>query len=182
MKRYAVLGLSAAVVLFAIVISPSLNAKGQMQPGDLPPVPEERSLTRGRPFEGDVRQLPLIPPVRKERPERQAPLQDLSGELAPVGGGTAAPSLAAPAPSPLASFEGLDFANWGDGHPPDPNGDVGPEYYIQTVNTSIGIYRKSDGVRVAAFTFNTLMSQGHFGNLCDTDNFWRSRRGVRHLR
>src|SRR6266536_2326890 len=159
MKRYAVLGFSAAVVLLAMVISPSLKAKGQTQPGDLPPVPEERSLTRGRPFEGDVRQFPPIPPVRKERPERQAPVQDLSGELAPVGGGTAAPSLAAPAPSPIASFEGLDFANWGAGHPPDTNGDVGPEYYIQTINSSIGIYDKSDGTRVAAFTFNAFMSQ-----------------------
>jgi len=26
-------------------------------------------------------------------------------------------------------------------------------------------------VRVAAFTFDTFMSQGNFGNLCDTDNF-----------
>src|SRR5207244_8351402 len=51
------------------------------------------------------------------------------------------------------------------------NGDVGPTYYIQTINTSIGVYRKSDGVRVAAFTYNTFMSQGTFGNLCDTNNF-----------
>ena len=51
------------------------------------------------------------------------------------------------------------------------NGDVGPTYYIQTVNTSIGIYDKSTGARVAAFTFNAFMSQGHFGNLCDTNNF-----------
>ncbi len=57
------------------------------------------------------------------------------------------------------------------GHPPDTNGDVGPNYYIQTINTSIGVFRKSDGVRVAAFTFNTFMSQGNFGNLCDTNNF-----------
>ena len=77
----------------------------------------------------------------------------------------------APAPAPVASFDGLDYATWGAGHPPDTNGDVGPTYYIQTVNTSIGIYRKSDGFRVAAFTFDTLMSQGQFGNLCDTDNF-----------
>src|SRR5205814_5507568 len=32
-------------------------------------------------------------------------------------------------------------------------------------------FRKSNGVRVAAFTFNTFMSQGAFGNLCDTNNF-----------
>jgi hypothetical protein len=77
----------------------------------------------------------------------------------------------APAPPTIANFDGLDFANWGAGHPPDTNGDVGPTYYIQTVNTSIGIYNKASGARVAAFTFDTFMSQGNFGNLCDTDNF-----------
>ena len=79
--------------------------------------------------------------------------------------------VSAAAPAPDSSFDGLDFANWGQGHPPDTNGDVGPNYYIQTINVSIGIYDKSNGNRVAAFTFNTFMSQGHFGNLCDTDNF-----------
>ncbi|HEY6213978.1 MAG TPA: carboxypeptidase-like regulatory domain-containing protein, partial [Vicinamibacterales bacterium] len=75
------------------------------------------------------------------------------------------------APPPGANFAGLDYANWGAGHPPDTNGDVGPTYYIQTINTSIGIFDKSNGNRVAAFTFNSFMSQGNFGNLCDTDNF-----------
>jgi integrase len=74
-------------------------------------------------------------------------------------------------PSADASFDGLDFATWGAGHPPDENGDVGPNYYIQSVNSSLGIYDKSTGNRVAAFTFNTFMSQGHFGNLCDNNNF-----------
>jgi hypothetical protein len=41
-------------------------------------------------------------------------------------------------PAPLQSFKGLDFANWGAGWPPDPNGDVGPNHYLQTVNTPIG--------------------------------------------
>jgi hypothetical protein len=77
----------------------------------------------------------------------------------------------APAPAPSTSFDGLDFATWGAGHPPDTNGDVGPTYYVQTINTSVGIYRKSDSALLAAFTFNTLMSQGSFGNLCDTNNF-----------
>lgn len=39
------------------------------------------------------------------------------------------------------------------------------------MNTSIGIYAKATGTRVAAFSFNAFMSQGQFGNLCDTDNF-----------
>ena len=48
---------------------------------------------------------------------------------------------------------------------------MGPNHYIQTVNTSVGIYDKSNGAQITAFTFNTLMSLGQFGNLCDTDNF-----------
>ena len=177
-NRFAVFGLTAGVLLFGLAISPSLKATtgasrapAQAQSAGGPPSPDERSLIRATPFHGDLRQLRRIPPRKRERPERQGPVQDLPGELAPIGSGRAAPSLAAPAPSPIASFEGLDFANWGDGHPPDPDGDVGPEYYIQTVNTSIGIFRKTDGVRVAAFTFNAFMSQANFGNLCDTDNF-----------
>ena len=139
--------------------------------------PREHRLQRGASFDGDVRGLPqAFQVVKRERPEREGP--DPRPVMAP-GTSTAPdtslqvdapPSLSAPAPGPIANFDGLDFAGWGAGHPPDTNGDVGPTYYIQTINTSVGIYDKT-GVRVAAFTFNTLMSQGNFGNLCDTDNF-----------
>src|SRR5207248_7958151 len=87
------------------------------------------------------------------------------------GGQVPGVAVAASAAAPDFSFDGLDLANWGAGHPPDPNGDVGPAYYIQAINTSIGIFDKSTGTRVAAFTFNAFMSQGSFGNLCDTNNF-----------
>jgi hypothetical protein len=90
--------------------------------------------------------------------------------LAFQGGAAAATGASAPAPAALSSFPGLDFANWGSRRPPDANGDAGPDHYIQAVNTAIGIYRKSDGARVAAFPFDAFMSQGGFGNLCDTDN------------
>jgi uncharacterized repeat protein (TIGR01451 family) len=133
----------------------------------------EMALRRGGSTTIDLRNLPRVPPKKRERPEREDP------EVVPTPLPGALPSPAAPtetessapAPSAAASFLGLDFTNWGSGHPPDPDGDVGPTYYIQAVNTSIGIFRKSDSTRVAAFTFDTLMSQGNFGNLCDTDNF-----------
>ncbi|HEY7066159.1 MAG TPA: carboxypeptidase-like regulatory domain-containing protein [Chloroflexota bacterium] len=112
--------------------------------------------------------------MKRERPEHPQPQPHPTtfGAITPTRSGldTGAQVLA-PAPGTIANFDGLDFANWGAGHPPDPNGDVGPTYYIQTINVSIGIFNKSTGVRVAAFTFNTLMSQGNFGNLCDTNNF-----------
>ena len=130
----------------------------------------------------DVRLLPPIAAKPKSEDghghEREAPIPALtpSGGLAPIGSGID-PNVAAPAPGPEASFEGLAFnddcggTKCGDGHPPDTNGDVGPTYYIQAVNTAIGIYNQTTGARVAAFSFNALMSQGSFGNLCDTDNF-----------
>jgi len=139
--------------------------------------PHQLSLTRAHSAVFNVRNLKSVV-VKKERPEHEDP-------ASPPGGGIAKafPSKLTqkqmvkkstsngPTPSSDTSFDGLDFATWGAGHPPDENGDVGPNYYIQTVNTSIGIYDKSNGNRVAAFTFNSFMSQGHFGNLCDTNNF-----------
>jgi hypothetical protein len=150
-------------------------------------------LKKARSVVFDVRKLKSVV-IKKERAEDGGPNGDAdaadSGAAGPDGvdtganqadtGKDAAPSgadtrnlsaVAAAAPAPDSSFDGLDFANWGAGHPPDENGDVGPTYYIQTINTSIGIYDKSNGNRVAAFTFNAFMSQGHFGNLCDTNNF-----------
>ncbi|WP_165371449.1 carboxypeptidase regulatory-like domain-containing protein [Pseudolysobacter antarcticus] len=121
----------------------------------------------------DLRQLPATPPRQRERPEREEP--DVIPVALPGGEpGVSVPTRpgpTAPMPATASNFLGLDFANWGAGRPPDTVGDVGPTYFIQAVNTSIGIFRKSDSVRVAAFTFDTFMSQGSFGNLCDTDNF-----------
>jgi hypothetical protein len=140
--------------------------------------PREDRLIKAHSFNGDVRKLPYRRPATRERRELEDP--ELTPAFAtgttattsiPEIGPGAPPTTNAPAPPPSNVFEGLDRETWGSGSPPDTNGDVGPTYYIQTVNSSIGIFRKSDGVRVAAFTFDTLMSQGAFGNLCDTNNF-----------
>jgi hypothetical protein len=145
---------------------------------DLPGKPQV-TIIKGKSKTFDVRDLPQISPVKKERPEREEPVLTPRIYVPPDGSvkesdvkAEATPTIPlAPAPSASSSFNGLDFANWGFGRPPDTVGDVGPTYFIQAVNTSIGIFRKSDSVRVAAFTFDTFMSQGSFGNLCDTDNF-----------
>jgi hypothetical protein len=74
-------------------------------------------------------------------------------------------------PSPLASFDGLAFAdqcggvNCGDGWPPDTNGAVGLNHYIQAVNSSYGIYSKT-GTLLASFTENQFWS-GTGSNPCN---------------
>lgn len=144
--------------------------------------PKEERLNRAHPFNGDLRALPRHKPAKRERPEIEepepnptfAPGTAATAQSAPLldgPGGFAVGGPSAPAPPPVNVFEGLDRFNWGAGSPPDTNGDAGTDYYIQTVNTSIGVYRKSDGLQEAAFTFDTFMSQGSFGNLCDNHNF-----------
>ena len=51
-------------------------------------------------------------------------------------------------PSPDLSFEGMSLQNGGSGWPPDTIGDVGPNHYVQMVNTSFAIFDK-DGNKLS---------------------------------
>ena len=73
-----------------------------------------------------------------------------------------------PAPAPIQNFAGMQFSANGAGWPPDTNGDVGPNHYIQTVNTSVGIYSKT-GTPLSVVTFNTFFT-GPAGTACDNSN------------
>lgn len=118
-------------------------------------------------FNGDVRDLPQVGPTVKV----------LSVEFEPAGIALPDPDFIDPVrqtihspntmPTPSVSFAGLDLNTWGAGWPPDTQGDVGPNHYIQAVNTSIGIYNKT-GTQLAAFTFNTLFAGT--GTPCDAGN------------
>ena len=172
----------AAAPFIALVIAAFALAGSMTRAQTTPPAgsrPGVVPLQRGGEFRGDLRALPTnLPAQREHRPDRGEEREEpVLG--APVGSeDRAAQTFATTAPAPppgsgsgAGSFAGLDFAHFGDGWPPDTNGDVGPTYYIQTVNTSIGVFRKSDGSLVTGFSFDSLMSQGSFGNACDTQNF-----------
>lgn len=72
-------------------------------------------------------------------------------------------------PGPIISFPGMNFGANGNGWPPDTNGDVGPNHYMQTVNTSVGIYNKATGAAISTVSFNTFF-QGPVGTPCDASN------------
>ncbi len=166
------IALLLAAMAGAAAAQPLLESRVEAPAPKLLGHPIEMALKRAGSATMDLRALPRTKPEKFERPELEEP--DPNPVELPGGPKEAAvpPAIVpkAAAPAPTANFDGLDFATWGAGHPPDPVGDVGPTYYIQAINTSIGVYSKS-GTQVAAFTFNTFMSQGHFGNLCDTNNF-----------
>ncbi|HWM89561.1 MAG TPA: carboxypeptidase regulatory-like domain-containing protein [Thermoanaerobaculia bacterium] len=136
--------------------------------------PAELTMKRAGSTNIDLRAMPEKPRFQREKPERDGPPLnpvELPGAPTVPQVPSVTPGRNVPAPPPLIDFDGLDRENWGAGSPADPTGDVGPDHYIQAVNTSVGIYDKTDGSEIAAFTFDTLMSQGNFGNQCDTQNF-----------
>jgi len=108
--------------------------------------------------------------------------------LNPHTGGTApAPQAPAPAfhtealalgPSLLtqsANFEGIGEGFTGPGGtfsvffaPPDPNGAVGPNHYMEIVNAAIAVFNKSGTPLLGPVSTNTLWAG--FGGVCETHN------------
>ena len=70
-------------------------------------------------------------------------------------------AAAAAMPAPSVSFEGLDqtqqeAASGAASVPPDTDGDVGPNHYVQIVNTAIAIYNKSGTLLFGPVATHTL--------------------------
>jgi hypothetical protein len=80
------------------------------------------------------------------------------------------------APSLLAPTVGVNFDGVGQGFgsyvvccaPPDTNGDVGPNHYVQTVNLDYAVFNKSGARLFGPVPMNTIWSG--FGGGCQTDN------------
>ncbi len=74
-------------------------------------------------------------------------------------------------PVPLDTFAGMNLNANGAGWPPDTTGDVGLDYYVQAVNTSIGIYSKATGDLVGATPFDSFFEGAAVsGTPCDSNN------------
>lgn len=70
-------------------------------------------------------------------------------------------------PSPIANFEGIDNRNFV--LPPDTQGDVGPNHYVQWVNLSFAVYNKTTGaVMLGPINGNQIWTG--FGGVCETTN------------
>ncbi len=176
-RNRIVIGLVANILFIFVLISAIVQAAPPEVTAVRGPVdgPFSGEPTLPTVFNGDLRDLPQIEDTDPRVPiplryipgqEPKDPIEGLLNWTDPVaqtaeGNGQM--------PPPIANFAGLDFAGFGAGYPPDTNGDVGPEYYIQTVNTSVGIYEKDTGTRVVGLSFDAFF-QGPAGTPCDTSN------------
>ena len=71
-------------------------------------------------------------------------------------------------PPPLLTFDGINFAQTQCDfcYPPDTNGDVGPNHYVQTVNTSFRVFDKSGNPLTPVTTFNSFFAPLGGGTPC----------------
>ena len=68
---------------------------------------------------------------------------------------------------PLLTFDGTDRVGSGcNCRPPDTNGDVGPNHYVQTVNTGFRVFDKSGNPLTPFTTYNSFFAPLGTGNPC----------------
>jgi hypothetical protein len=114
----------------------------------------------------NLRNLPYVPPkgesdeVRRLRHPFPLPAVQTTGTSGPLQ--QMLNSILTPAPnmpSPLQTFEGMDSNLSGCAcTPPDTDGDVGPNHYIESVNSSIRIHDKNGNVLAGPITYNSFFS------------------------
>ncbi|HEY4666927.1 MAG TPA: hypothetical protein VIH26_06450, partial [Anaerolineales bacterium] len=153
------------ISVMAIGSVPGQSFAAQGPDGPRPTVLESIEYRSSRP----LRELPPILP-------RAGELFELPRKMLPNREGSSGPSgldpllqpqgdfLAMPAADQ--NFEGINNVN--GVLPPDTNGDVGPNHYVQIVNLSFAIWDKSGNLLYGPANTNTLWQAG--GGVCATNN------------
>ena len=126
----------------------------------------------------DLRNLPYIPPTPRNEEERRLTRWPFPLSGRPGKSGTSAfpqsqsllENILTPTPNmppPLLTFAGTDRPGSGcNCRPPDTNGDVGPNHYVQTVNNGFRVFDKSGNPLTNFITYNSFFSALGTSNPC----------------
>ncbi|MFM2437695.1 MAG: hypothetical protein RLZ55_506, partial [Actinomycetota bacterium] len=111
-----------------------------------------------------LRDLPPAPtgPDGSVPPKQPAPSQPAPAVAAAPRAPSPLPQSATPMPPTTANFPGMD--NVDSLYPPDTNGDVGPNEYVQMINSSLAIFDKTGQVLYGPVAISSLW--GGFGGPC----------------
>src|SRR5947208_1804318 len=117
--------------------------------------------------------LATIPPKSEDasQPKRERPLHGFPQAATGASDAAVQSTVSGTAPAPSSSFEGIGqgFAGFTVRYaPPDTNGAVGPNHFVQTVNVSFAVFGKTGSLLYGPAGINTLFAG--FGGLCETDN------------
>jgi hypothetical protein len=127
----------------------------------------------------DVRELPYVPPkppvVHEVLMRHQHPETEKTNARAGYGTSGLAyvqqllKNLWRPAPTmpgPVLTFEGMSRTDTGDGWPPDTDGDVGPNHYIEALNDAFRIFDKSGNPLTPVTQFDSFFAPLGTGTPC----------------
>ncbi|HMJ08249.1 MAG TPA: hypothetical protein VK468_04545, partial [Pyrinomonadaceae bacterium] len=155
MKKFFILSILAFTLIVFVAFRVSMNGGTSASPAETAPLSppltakaaafaESRPMPR-RSSESDHRTvIPTVPPKTQmlgAASERAfSSLGERDASIAEIGGGQM--------PEPTRSFDGLVNMDNVDAFgllilPPDMNGDVGPDHYVQIVNSLVRVYNKS---------------------------------------
>ena len=101
------------------------------------------------------------------------PFRKIVPGAAPDPDASPAKTSAVPMPTPGLSFDGLSSDDNAAAYgfrviPPDPNGDVGPNHYVQTVNSLVRVYDKQGTALTPPFKLSSVFAP--LGTPCSTRN------------
>jgi uncharacterized repeat protein (TIGR01451 family) len=137
----------------------------------------QQSVEPAGSFDGDVRDLPQIPSREHPELDLNEPLDYVHNDLPLKVPIPLSPAPLAPMPGLIHNYAGMSYLDnyctggqCGNGHPPDTNGDVGLNHYIEGINEAFAIYDKATGDRLAAFTEVSLWA-GAGSTPCTTDPY-----------
>jgi uncharacterized repeat protein (TIGR01451 family) len=113
----------------------------------LPPQPIKPAV------EHEVTPNPLIRVPHRDRPDGAAQRRQLGNNM----------------PAPNFTFEGIDFPGVNcNCFPPDTNGEVGLDQYVQIVNQGLDVYDKTDGTPLLPNPVDIATLWSGFGGACET--------------
>ncbi|GAC1569920.1 MAG: hypothetical protein NVS3B18_01590 [Candidatus Dormibacteria bacterium] len=113
---------------------------------------------------------PEFEPASIRGKDRKAKRVPEAPDRAPTAGTPSAPAPGS-APTLAGSFQGIGvgLGAYAPGSaPPDPNGSVGPNHYVETVNTDYAVFNKAGALLYGPVPINTLFTG--FGGGCEINN------------
>jgi hypothetical protein len=158
-------GVFLALIAFGVLFKASAQTTGQTQPTS--GLPDVVRMVGPVQLDQDLRSLPYIAPKEEfeERALTRYPHEGTESDSHPICPNLTAlllKSIWRPAPTmpaPLLTFEGVAETNSFCGcEPPDTNGDVGPNHYVEAVNSSFNVFDKNGNTLAGPTSYNSLFA------------------------
>ncbi len=170
-RSIAVLASAATALSSILIAAPSAAANDR--PGPAPEVTSAVAHDTSAPLRDLAKSAPSSPESLTDRPVTvNRPVPDDRIDVINAGnpGPPVIPDPTGPGPEDMpalaGSFEGIPNVN--AVYPPDTDGDVGPNHYVQMVNISFQIFNKSGTSLLGPLNNNALWTG--FGGDCETQN------------